>query len=161
MQLNNLTSTLIFFFFLWSSRKGNIYYHNSVTTSGEKRQNGEGEHRRGHFMAKHQPQNAETDFPIFVKVGIESHSSPSSGHQTNSWRINWIVWWESNQEVEKASLIGCIKRSRNKCMDLKDRLTPEWNMVSLVFLSFFFFNLKSSLIFNDSILKFKTRDSSS
>lgn len=64
------------------------------------------------------PQDTETDFAVFVEVGVKPNSSISGGNQSDSGRADRIVWWATNEKVEKTSFIRRVKWSSYESMYL-------------------------------------------
>lgn len=74
------------------------------------------------------PQNAQADFAVSVKVGVEADSVVSRGNQLDPWRVNGVVGGAAEQEEEEAALVGRVKRPCDQRVDLKSR--RGWKSVS-------------------------------
>lgn len=64
------------------------------------------------------PQDAEADLAVAVKVGVEADSVVSSGDELDPRWVDGVVGGTAEQEEEKATLVRCVKWSRNQGMDL-------------------------------------------
>lgn len=67
------------------------------------------------------PQNAQADFAVSVKVGVEADSVVACGNQLDTWRVNGVVGRTAEQEEEEAALIRRVKRPCDQRMDLTSR----------------------------------------
>lgn len=74
------------------------------------------------------PQNAQADFSVSVKVGVEADSVVSCGNQLDTWRVNGVVGGAAEQEEEEAAFIWRVKRPCDQRMDLTS--TRAWKSVS-------------------------------
>lgn len=74
------------------------------------------------------PQNAQADFAVSVKVGVEADSVVSCGNQLDTWRVNGVVGGAAKQEEEEAALIWRVKWPCDQRMDLTSRRV--WKTVS-------------------------------
>lgn len=72
-------------------------------------------------MTLHLPQNAQADFAVSVKVGVEADSVVSCGNQLDTWRVNGVVGRTAEQEEEEAALIWRVKWPCDQRMDLTNR----------------------------------------
>lgn len=64
------------------------------------------------------PQDAQADFAVSVKVGVEADSIVSRGNQLDTRRVDGIVGGAAEQEEEEAALVRCVKRPCDQRMDL-------------------------------------------
>lgn len=71
------------------------------------------------------PKNAQADFAVSVKVGVEADGVVSCGNQFDTWRVNGVVRGAAEQEEEEAALIWRVKWPRDQCMDLTSRKSME------------------------------------
>ena len=71
-----------------------------------------------HSPEPHSPEDAEADFPVGVHVGVKSHGPFPCGHEANPRGYEGVSGREAEDKMEEASLIGRVKRSRYKDVDL-------------------------------------------
>ncbi len=71
-------------------------------------------------MNPYSPQDAEADFAVAVKVGVEADSVVSSGDELDPWWVDGVVRGTTEQEEKEATLVWCVERPCDQGMDLQE-----------------------------------------
>ena len=80
-------------------------------------------HKCSCSSVKRLPQNTEADFATPVEIGVESDTAVCRRHELDPGGSDGVVWGELDDEMEEATLVGCVKWTCDQCMDLEGKRT--------------------------------------
>lgn len=75
------------------------------------------------------PQDAEADFAVAVKVGVEANSVVTGGDELHSRRVDGIVRGAAEQEEEKTALVRRVEGACDQGVDLQGERRRKWEEV--------------------------------